>query len=146
MQNSRFVLQAWDRDLIGSHDMVGEASFSLQGLFTRAQRARQTASRGSGGSGISSGAPLRYPSDEASRLVAEDAMDGDDNDTGDDRKPGRAAALKALRKGQRNAESIAEVSARLVEAGHGHWTPEELEALKRQVYIGHDSRSLFTAY
>ena len=144
MQNSRFVLQAWDRDLRGSHDMVGEASFSLQGLFTRAQRARQTASRGSGGSGISSGAPLRYPSDEASRLVAEDSMDADDN--GVDGKPGRAAALKALRKGQRNAESIAEVSARLVEAGHGHWTPEELEALKRQVYIGNDSRSLFTAY
>jgi hypothetical protein len=144
MQNSRFVLQAWDRDLIGSHDMVGEASFSLQGLFTRAQRARQNASRGGGGSGISSGASLRYPSDEASRLVAEDSMDADDN--GVDGKPGRAAALKALRKGQRNAESIAEVSARLVEAGHGHWTPEELEALKRQVYIGNDSRSLFTAY
>ena len=140
LQHCRFVLQAWDRDLVGSNDMIGEATISLQGLFSKAQRARFAsegrgsnitvngggASGGMGGVSLSGGAQLRYPSEEASRLAVEESSD-DAPGAPSPGKPGRAAALKAMRKGN-PPEKVSEM---LMEAGHGNWTPQELTALER---------------
>jgi hypothetical protein len=146
MKHSRLVLQAWDRDLLSNNDLIGETSLSIQGLFSRAHRARLAqegrdpmaglpapaagvggaASGGGGGGGL-----LRYPSEEVARMVADDGEGAGEEPGGPGAgKPGRVVALKALRKG----EAPEAVALRLAEAGHGQWTPEELVALQQ-----HDS-------
>ena len=70
---------------------------------------------------------MRYPSEEASRVVADDGEGSGDESLGPGAgKPGRAVALKSLRKG----EAPENVALRLAEYGHGHWSAQELADLK----------------
>jgi hypothetical protein len=53
MKDMQLTLQAWDKDLIGSDDLVGESTISLMSLVANAGRARDMIH------------PLRYPSSES---------------------------------------------------------------------------------